>query len=99
MMANQGNTMDVEILGTSLSGFVFLGNLRTHATWSHRGGMVAVQLKTQDLTTAHLIELRHLAESPHPFPIGIPGTQRYHGLVTEFENEPDGFTLHIATAR
>ncbi|MGI8981345.1 MAG: hypothetical protein ACR2FY_19135 [Pirellulaceae bacterium] len=88
----------VEILGTKLSGFVYLGNLRAYATWSHSDGIVAVQLKTRDLTTAHLIELRQLRASSRPMPIGIPGTKKYRGSIIGFENDPEGFTLHIAKA-
>ena len=90
--------MDVEILGTNLSGFVYLGNLRAPAIWSHADGMVVVQLKTVDLTTANLIELRQLRSSRRPLPIGIPGNKKYRGSIIGFEHDPDGFTLHIARA-
>ena len=90
--------MDVEILGTGLSGFVYLGNLRAPATWSHADGMVAVQLKIADLTTANLIELRHLRSSRHPLPIGIPGNKKYRGAVVGLADDPSGVTLLITKA-
>jgi hypothetical protein len=90
--------MDVEILGTNLSGFVYLGNLRAPATWSHADEMVAVQLRTADLTTGSLIELRHLRSSRRPLPIGIPGNKKYRGTVVGFDDDSAGVTLHIAKA-
>jgi hypothetical protein len=90
--------MNVEILGTNLSGFVSLGNLRAPATWSHADDMVAVQLKTADLTTANLIELRQLRSTRRPLPIGIPGNRKYRGSVVGFEDDSAGVTLHIAKA-
>ena len=91
--------MDVEIHGTNLSGVVYLGNLRARATWSHGpDGLVAVKLKTRDLTTAHFLELRQLRSSRHSLSIGIPGNRKYRGAIIGFEDDPEGFTLHISKA-
>ena len=85
-----GNAMDVEILGTNLSGVVYLGNLRANATWSHAHGIVAVQLQTADLTTANLIELRQLVYCADHYQLESPATSSIGGRSLVFTTTQRG---------